>query len=157
MKIKSGFQMQMNKLHEILKEEQRIQESTGHGTLMHKKLQYVFLSDSGNRGDLDICEKLSVNPELREYCGLLSKTEVPIAGKIGDEFISRRIDRLYINPEKKKIVVLDYKTDTDRQEFRQKYITQLGEYHELLSQIYPDFTISCKILWLSDFTLENII
>ena len=54
-------------------------------------------------------------------------------------------------------MVLDYKTDTNRNLYREKYRVQLMEYYKLLKQIYPDFNIVCKILWLNDFTLENII
>ena len=102
-------------------------------------------------------KQISTNPELIEIMGPLSKTEVPIAGFINGKFISRRIDRLYINHDAKKIVVLDYKTDTDKNLFKQKYNEQLNEYRQLLKQIYNNYSVTTKILWLNDFTLENII
>ena len=89
--------------------------------------------------------------------GPMSKTEVPIAGVINGRFISRRIDRLYINQNTKTIIILDYKTDIDKNVFREKYIDKLTEYRELLKQIYNGFSVSCKIFWTNDFTLENVI
>jgi ATP-dependent exoDNAse (exonuclease V) beta subunit len=56
-----------------------------------------------------------------------------------------------------KVVVLDYKTDVNKNLFRKKYTEQLKEYYLLLKQIYKNYSIECNVLWLNDFTLENII
>ena len=147
----------MSKLHELVNKKIAEKNATDCGTAMHKKLQYVFFDNGSFCGDSAICEKISTNPELCEYMSRASRTEVPIAGVINGEFISRRIDRLYVKHETKTVVVVDYKTDLDRQSLREKYKKQLGEYKSLLTQIYPDYNIVCKILWTSDFTLENIL
>ncbi len=89
--------------------------------------------------------------------GPLSRAEVPLAGHIDGAFLSRRIDRLYVNETAKTVIVLDYKTDIDRKQHYEKYRVQLTEYYKLLKEFFPMFNIKCKILWLNDFTLENVI
>ena len=84
------------------------------------------------------------------------KTEVPIAGTINGRFISRRIDRLFTDDENKRVYVLDYKTDTDRAAFHDKYVEQINEYKTLLRDIYPNYEIRGYILWLHDFSVEEI-
>ncbi len=146
-----------NKLSAILNERQRQQIAMDSGTNMHARLGKVFCDVSGIwYGDADLVSRLSVVPELTELMGPLSKTEVPIAGKINGRFISRRVDRLYVNRDTKTVVVLDYKTDTNKKTYYQKYAEQLNEYRKLLKQIFRSFDIRCKILWTDDFTLENL-
>ena len=146
-----------NKLQSLLNAKKQTSVATGIGVTMHAKLQSVFFLADGAIGDNDIINAVSNVPELREYMGEKSRTEVPIAGIVNGVFISRRIDRLYVNEQTKTVVVLDYKTDTNRNRFYKKYIEQLTEYRDLLKQIYPDFNIHCKILWTHNFTLENVI
>ena len=146
-----------NTLQTLLKSYNQQSFATDFGSVIHSKMQHIFFDDTGAAiGDPEIISKVSNNDELRKLMGPLSRAEVPIAGTVSGRFISRRIDRLYINNKDKKIVVLDYKTDTDKRMYIEKYRVQLNEYRSLLKQIYPDFMVSCKILWLSDFTLENI-
>lgn len=146
-----------NNLQTLLDNKLQERFATTNGSIVHKKLERVFFLPTGATGDKDLCNKIATNPELVELMGPLSKTEVPIAGVVHGHFISRRIDRLYVSDDKKQVVVLDYKTDTDRNAFREKYIAQLTEYRELLTQVFPKYDIYCKILWTCDFTLENII
>lgn len=146
-----------NKLEQILSAKTHQEHATATGRAVHAKMSHVFYTPNGWTGDLDIVKKLSSISDLCELFGHLSRTEVPIAGYVNGKFISRRIDRLYINHDTKSIVVLDYKTDLDKKLFYKKYIEQLTEYRALLTQIYHGYHIECKILWLNDFTLENII
>ena len=95
--------------------------------------------------------------ELCEIMGPLSRAEVPLAGYVDGAFLSRRVDRLYVNEHTQTVVVLDYKTDIDKKRYYEKYRVQLTEYYKLLKEIFPMFNIKCKILWLNDFTLENVI
>lgn len=146
-----------NRLNELLsqKESQRMAMNTG--TNLHSHLGRVFFnSDGAADGDADLVARVAKIPELVELMGPNSKTEVPIAGVVNGRFISRRIDRLYVNNATKTVVILDYKSDTDKKMFYKKYREQLNEYRELLKQIYRHFNISCKILWTNDFTLENL-
>lgn len=146
-----------NKLQELLNAKSNTRFATEAGTTMHKKLEKVFFLPSGPVGDTQLCAQISKDPELVELMGPLSKTEVPVAGFVNNKFISRRIDRLYVSDTDKKVVVLDYKTDTNKKQFYEKYAAQLREYHDLLTQIFPEHSVSCKILWLCDFSVENVI
>lgn len=148
--------MNNTKLHKIIQNLETQRFATDSGTTAHNKMQNIFFTQNGWTGDTKITAKLAMIPEATELFGPLSKTEVPIAGYINGKFISRRIDRLYINPKAKQIIVIDYKSDTDKRVFYDKYRAQLHEYYELLRDAYPDFDIQCKILWLCDFTLENL-
>lgn len=147
-----------NDIIETVNNIERQEYATAKGRAMHAQMQHIFFDKNGNGvGNADIVARVSNLPDLIEFMGPLSQTEVPIAGTIDGKFISRRIDRLYINHDLHRIVVLDYKTDLDKDLFRNKYIEQLKEYHALLKKIYHDYDVKCKILWLNDFTLENII
>ena len=146
-----------NKLSDLINLKSHQEYATSAGRMAHAQMQHIFYTDNGWVGDIDIINRVSGAPELMEFMGQLSRVEVPIAGTVNGKFISRRIDRLYVNNETKKVVVLDYKTDINKNQFYKKYCEQLREYYELLKQIYNDYKIECKILWLNDFTLENII
>ena len=146
-----------NKISDLINKISRSEYATATGRSMHAQMQSVFYGRGGWVGDKNIINGILQIPELKEIMGPLSRTEVPVAGTVNRKFISRRIDRLYVNNDTKKVVVLDYKTDIDKNLFREKYHEQLTEYYELLKQIYNGFDIQCKILWLNDFTLENVI
>ena len=146
-----------NKLTDILNTLEKQKVAMNSGASMHSRLCRVCCDASGVwHGEPDIIARLSCVPELCELMGPLSKPEVPIAGTVDGRFISRRVDRLYVNDVTKTVVILDYKTDTDKKIYFQKYVEQLNEYRALLKQIFRHFNISCKILWTNDFTLENL-
>ena len=146
-----------NKLDTILNAAHKQKVAMDTGTSMHARLCKVFCDTNGKwHGDADVIARILTMPELTELMGPLSRAEVPIAGKINGQFISRRVDRLYVNPDTKTVVILDYKTDINKKMYYQKYLEQLDEYRELLKQIFRSFHISCKILWTNDFTLENL-
>lgn len=130
--------------------------ATRNGTNMHERLRQITISKAKIHGDQAIIKHIIQNTILVEYFAPDAKTEVPIAGTINGKFISRRIDRMIINPDTKHIKILDYKTDTDCTARRAKYQYQLREYRELLHKIYPDFTITSAILWTHNWTLEEI-
>ncbi len=126
------------------------------GRAMHSKLQFVKLGEHPT-GDPEIIEKIMNScDELKSFFCETSKTEVPIAGFIKGQFVSRRIDRMVIDDKNKTIQVLDYKTDLDKNTFREKYIAQVHEYVQLLKMIYPDYTITCALLWVHTWELELI-
>lgn len=141
-----------NKLRDFLDDVNRRNIATAYGTDVHNRLQNIQLD---NDGDEFVCRILA-NPDLARLFDALSKPEVPIAGYINNKFVSRRIDRLRIDMINRTIEILDYKTDVNHDARRLHYIAQLGEYRQLMSQIYPDFQISCFILWTHDWILERI-
>lgn len=130
--------------------------ATATGQQMHLKMQGVMIDGGDNRGNPELIAQIQKNPNLAEFFTAKSKTEVPIAGHINGKFISRRIDRLVVDDEHKTVRILDYKTDTDKNTFREKYISQIREYISLTTEIYPNHAISGYILWLHDFSLEKI-
>jgi ATP-dependent helicase/nuclease subunit A len=65
--------------------------------------------------------------------------------------IAGRIDRLAVLPQ--DVYIIDYKTgrsvpESSRQ-VPEAYLRQICAYRELVSEIYPDKTIHCAILWTS--------
>lgn len=146
-----------NKLNDILLAHDRQQMAMNAGTSMHARLCRVFCDETGAwHGDADIVSRIQSVSELVELMGPLSKPEVPIAGYIDGRFVSRRVDRLYVNPDTKTVVILDFKTDINKQLYYAKYVEQLNEYRTLLKQMFRSFSVQCKILWTNDFALENL-
>ena len=146
-----------NKLNDFIKTVESEKFATTTGRAMHVKLQHVCLGKI-NTGDPDLIRKIiDSGDELKSFFNDGSKTEVPVAGIINGQFISRRIDRLVVDDKSRIVRIMDYKTDIDTIKFRQKYKTQLKEYTELLKQIYPKYKISGYILWLHNWKLEQII
>lgn len=146
----------MKTLHDILKHCEHTRFATDAGTQMHKRLQRVTISKDKTSGAPDLVARISAKSELLPFFCVSAKTEVPIAGTIKGHFVSRRIDRLVVDPSNKTVYVMDYKTDTDKAINRNKYIAQVREYVALLRAIYPDYTITGYILWTHDFSLEKI-
>jgi ATP-dependent exoDNAse (exonuclease V) beta subunit len=145
-------------LNNFLQQHNSEKHATDSGTETHKLLQSVFFDDNDHYfGDPNIVNSLKQHREISKYFNSSSMTEVPIAGYIKNEFVSRRIDRLLINHDTKNIVFIDYKTDTDKLKFIDKYKKQLSEYSILLKDAYPNYSISGFILWTNDWSLEKII
>ena len=149
--------MKQNKLNKIICDIESAEFATTTGTDMHARMSKIKFQNGDFVGDKEIISKIKTDAELCEIMGPLSRAEVPLAGYIDGVFLSRRVDRLYVNKNTKTVVVLDYKTGTDRKKYYEKYRMQLTEYYKLLKKIFPNFNIKCKILWLNDFTLENVI
>ena len=146
----------MTTLNDILSAHDRTNFATSRGTQTHARLQNIVIDGANTHGDFELIQQIKSRPELLPFFTLTAGTEVPIAGTINNRFISRRIDRLVIDDTNKTIQILDYKTDTDRTAFHDKYVIQLREYARLLHAIYPDYNITAHILWIHDFSLENV-
>lgn len=146
-----------NKLKEVLSQLEHQEFATETGRAVHAKIQHIFIKKDVLIGDKSLCEKISSHPNLLSFFDEKSKTEVPVAGYINGRFVSRRIDRLVINDNKKEVNILDYKTDVDKSTFHDKYVAQIKEYVTLLSSIYPGYKIHGYLLWLNDFSLEEVL
>ncbi len=120
------------------------------GVQKHKELQFIDLNSSS-----ELVDKIKSNKEISRFFEPNARTEMPIAGIINGKFQSRRIDRVVIN--KDEILFMDYKTDIDKLLHREHYESQMQDYAKLLSLVYTDRRISGFILWLNDFSLEQII
>ena len=145
-----------NSLSELLKEYDSQKWAIDAGNEMHKKLCLVRELDDCSKVDCELKKHIESCDGLPAFFVKNAQTEVPVAGVINGCFISRRIDRLIVDGENKIVRILDYKTDTDKDSRRDKYITQLGEYEKLMHQIYPEYKIEKFILWLHDWILEKL-
>ena len=80
-----------------------------------------------------------------------AKSELPITGMIGKTPVTGRVDRVLIDNDNHRIVILDYKTrrhiPTDNSKIPIPYVRQLALYKELLQSIYTNHDISCYIVW----------
>lgn len=151
-----GLQM-TQKLSDFLSASQNKDFATTNGTHMHAIMQHIVVDESGDCGDTDIINIIKSRADLKPFFVASAQTEVPIAGIIHGQFVSRRIDRLLINKSNNTIDFIDYKTDINPDEFIDKYRYQLKEYTELLHSAYPDFKINGYILWLHNWTLDKIV
>lgn len=145
-----------NTLREFLSEYDNTRFATKRGTEIHDKMRAVHTENGELCGDGDIVENIKKHPDLMRFFGENSRAEVPVAAEINGRFISRRIDRLIVDEEKRSVYIIDYKTDADKDTFRQKYISQVQEYVAIINKIYPKYKIYGYILWLHDWTLESI-
>lgn len=139
-------------LREILADFDNKKYATDAGTKMHKKMRFVNMLDT----DDEVVCQIKSHPELEMFFVPNAMTEVPIAANIKGNFLSRRIDRMVVDDDKKMIYIMDYKTDVDKNTFHQKYVAQVNEYISIVRKIYPKYTVLGYILWLHDWTLEKL-
>lgn len=151
----SGLQMADN-LKQFLSEQNNKKFATEQGAKQHAKMQRVTIDPDAEKGDPELIARIKSKPELIPLFSSASRAEAPIAGYINGKFISRRIDRMMVNNDEKSVIFLDYKTDIDKKLFREKYIVQMNEYATLLRSIYPGYSVHGFILWLQDFTIDQI-
>lgn len=145
------------KLSDFIKQKTKQKFATDAGILMHNKLQFIVIDNDLEQGDKGLIQKIKEKSELLKFFKSDAKTEVPIAGIINNNFISRRIDRMIIDNTKKIVTFVDYKTDIDTETLRDKYTNQLNEYKQLLSDVYPGHNIDGYILWTQNWDAEKII
>ena len=93
----------MTTLHDILTAHNSKRHATEAGANMHIRLRRIVLDKDEVCGDTDLVKRIGQKPEVAKFFCKAAKTEVPIAGTIKNKFISRRIDRLCIDKQKKHI------------------------------------------------------
>lgn len=145
-----------NNLKELLDEFDAQKRAADTGSVIHEKLRHIRILDDCIKVDCELEKHIKSCSGLLVFFVENAQTEVPIAGIINGDFISRRIDRLVVDNKNKVVRILDYKTDVDKTTYREKYIIKLGEYEKLVCQIYPKYKIEKYILWLHDWVLEKI-
>lgn len=78
-----------------------------------------------------------------------SLAEAPLAGVVGDQVLSGRVDRLAVTPE--QVLVIDYKTGhqppADAGEVPAAWLRQMAGYRDLLVAIFPDRPVHAALLW----------
>jgi ATP-dependent helicase/nuclease subunit A len=119
-----------------------------HGTDIHRQLQHLSLSDGG-----ELAARIGADSNIARFWGAGSRAEVPLAGWIGGDFYSMRIDRMLETPD--AVLFLDYKTDEAKGR-RDEYVQKMRKYAALLSRIFPGKKIIGSILWLRDWKLDEI-
>ena len=139
-------------LREMLTEYDNKKYATDTGSAMHQKMRFVNRLDDAD----DIIKQIKSRPELAIFFTENAQTEVPVAAIINGKFVSRRIDRMIVDDENKIVHILDYKTDTDKDTFHDKYVAQVHEYMSIIGKIYPKYRVYGYILWLHDWTLEKL-
>ena len=113
---------------------------------------------------LDQVQKIMAEPELAPLFAESALAEVPIGGQVGAQVVSGIIDRLAIRPD--AIFFADFKTgqvpeSTDA--IPKHYLAQMGLYHRLLAEIYPQhamracliYTESATIFWLDAEKMDD--
>lgn len=144
-------------IRKIITELERLEFATDAGRATHAKLRRIKIDNGAQTtGDTELGYEIMRRPDVVEFFGSDARTEIPVAGFIRGKFISRRIDRMVMDNTSHTIRIMDYKTDIDKTVLRDKYVAQIGEYKELIQQIYPGYNIHGFILWTHDWTLEEI-
>ncbi|MFT3722058.1 MAG: double-strand break repair helicase AddA [Hyphomonadaceae bacterium] len=86
------------------------------------------------------------------------RAEAPVIGRIGDNTISGRVDRLVVTDA--EILIVDYKTDRpsppDISGVGEAYIAQLAAYRAVLTQRWPNRPIRCLLVWTDGPRLMEI-
>jgi ATP-dependent helicase/nuclease subunit A len=97
------------------------------------------------------------HPDLSGLFGPRSFAEVPLTGRVravgsdGDRevIVSGQIDRMVV--DENRVLVVDFKSDRPPpetvEEIPRLYLEQLAAYRALLTEIYPEKTIDCALLW----------
>jgi len=93
------------------------------------------------------------DPEARTLFAAGSRAEVPVTGIVQRNgrrhVVSGQVDRLGLGPG--EITIVDYKTNRPPprhpEEVALLYRRQMALYRAVLSQLYPDRTVRCFLLW----------
>jgi ATP-dependent helicase/nuclease subunit A len=136
------------------------------GVLIHKLLEILPLTEPVNRLkaalhylknegiSLEIAQEMALSAQkvidtYPDLFGPLSQGEVPVMGYLGGALLSGQIDRIVI--EGNTVLIIDFKTHgvvpASFSEVPKTYFRQMELYRTALSQIYPDKSITCALLW----------
>ncbi len=89
------------------------------------------------------------HPDFAAVFGPGSKAEVPVTGLINGHVLSGQVDRLVVS--EKDVIIVDYKTNRPPPQTTEgvdpAYRFQMAAYRAALSEIYPNKTIRCVLLW----------
>ncbi len=122
------------------------------------------------QGELDAAERSEIakstlgvleDERFAAIFGPGSRAEAPIVGRLGDDIINGRVDRLVIPADKKAdILIVDFKTDRpappDVSGVAHTYRVQMAVYRAVLSTAYPNRPIRCLLAWTDGPNLMEI-
>lgn len=90
-----------------------------------------------------------IDPDFGDVFSQDSRAEVSIVGLAGRVPVSGQVDRLVVL--EREILIVDYKTNRpppkNVADVSRLYLRQMAAYRAVLSDIYPDKTIRCMLLW----------
>ncbi|MFT8796260.1 double-strand break repair helicase AddA [Zymomonas mobilis] len=110
------------------------------------------VKDAALRNSLikDACDAMS-NPVYRDIFSEKALAEAPIAAKVGEHVISGTVDRLWIDRDKKRVHIVDFKTGrrvpATKEQVSDAYQRQLAAYVVALEKIFPDYAIEASLLY----------
>lgn len=86
------------------------------------------------------------------------RAEAPVIGRLGDNTINGRVDRLVVTDA--EILIVDYKTDRPSpptiEGVGEAYIAQMAAYRAVLTQRWPNRPIRCLLVWTDGPRLMEI-
>lgn len=89
------------------------------------------------------------HPDFAAVFGPGSKAEVPVTGLLNGHVLSGQVDRLVVS--EREVIIVDYKTNRPPPQTTDgvdpAYRFQMAAYRAALSEIYPNKTIRCVLLW----------
>jgi ATP-dependent helicase/nuclease subunit A len=107
------------------------------------------LDDAARAEIADVSLAVLDDPAFAALFGPGSKAEVPVVGRIADRVVSGQVDRLVVDG--KTVRIVDYKSNRPApggiDSVAPIYLRQMAAYRAVLRKIYPDYSISCEILW----------
>ena len=100
------------------------------------------------------------DPKIQPFFGSDSQGEVTVSGQIDGRSYVGQIDRLHIDRVKRRIHILDYKTNRPPPERAQDvapaYQAQLRTYAQLIAPVYPGFEVRTSLFWTHSCHLMDI-
>jgi ATP-dependent helicase/nuclease subunit A len=99
--------------------------------------------------------------EDKQFAGVFGpggRPEAAVIGRLGQDTINGRVDRLVVSDA--EILIVDYKTDRPSpptvEGVGEAYIAQMAAYRAVLSQRWPDRPIRCLLVWTDGPRLMEI-
>jgi ATP-dependent helicase/nuclease subunit A len=147
-------------LHALLQHLSRIEPV--HWDAVSAKALALLLPDGDHPAIAAKARSILTRPDLAHLFGTDSRGEVPILAQgqrnTAPITIAGRIDRLVVKPD--SVLIVDYKSDARAPENASgvpaAYVTQLGLYALVASQLFPGHRIEAAILWTSLELLMNL-
>jgi len=136
------------------------------GIFIHKILEWLVKAPAAERSSLlknYLIKKenpegvheavLSVfnHPHFNKFFGDETLTEVPLMGDVEGQKIRGIIDALTIKMDSQEVFILDYKTGSFHESYRdnppESHIHQMALYKKVLKKIYPDYKVKSLLIW----------
>ncbi len=145
------------------------------GIFIHKILEWLVKAPSAERSSLltnYLAKKgnpegisqavLSVfnHPDFHRFFNDQILTEVSLMGTIENQKIRGIIDALTIKTDSKEVFILDYKTGSFHENYRdnppESYVHQMALYKKVLEKIYPDYKVKSFLVWTEVGVVQEV-